>query len=42
MTEVTQDLSLAQARSLIDSYAFDLGCDNSERLFESWLDPLSC
>ena len=38
MTEVTQDLSLAQARSLIDSYAFDLGCDNSERLFESWLD----
>ena len=38
MTELTQDLSLAQARSLIDSYAFDLGCNNSERLFESWLD----
>ena len=38
MTELTQDLSLAQARSLIDSYAFDLGCNNSERLFEYWLD----
>ena len=38
MTELTQDLSLAQARSLIDSYAFDLGCHNPEKLFESWLE----
>ncbi len=38
MTELTQDLSLAQARSLIDSYAFDLGCDNPERLFDYWLE----
>ena len=32
MTELTQDLSLAQARSLMDSYAFDLGRDNVEKL----------
>jgi hypothetical protein len=38
MTELTQDLSLAQARSLIDSYAFDLGRDNAEKLLEYWLD----
>ncbi len=38
MTELTQDLSLAQALSLIDSYAFDLGGDNVEQLVESWLD----
>jgi hypothetical protein len=38
MTELTQDLSLAQARSLIDSYAFDLGCDDPERLFDYWLE----
>jgi hypothetical protein len=38
MTELTQDLSLAQARSLIDSYAFDLGRDRAEKLLEYWLD----
>lgn len=38
MTELTQDLSLAQARSLMDSYAFDLGRDNAEKLLEYWLD----
>jgi hypothetical protein len=38
MTELTQDLSLAQARSLIDSYAFDLGRDHAEKLLEYWLD----
>ena len=38
MTELTQDLSLAQARSLMDSYAFDLGRDNVEKLIEYWLD----
>ncbi|MCC0176233.1 hypothetical protein I4641_04485 [Waterburya agarophytonicola K14] len=36
MTELTQDLSLAQAKSLIDSYAFDLGGDDAEQLLESW------
>ena len=38
MTELLQDLSLAQARSLIDSYAFDLGGDDAKNLLESWLD----
>lgn len=38
MTELTQDLSLAQARSLIDSYAFDLGRDDAEKLLKYWLD----
>lgn len=38
MTELTQDISLAQARSLMDSYAFDLGRDNAEKLLEYWLD----
>ena len=38
MTEITQNLSLAQARSLIDSYAFDLGRDNAETLLQYWLD----
>jgi hypothetical protein len=38
MTELTQDLSLAQARSLMDSYAFDLGRDSAEKLLEYWLD----
>lgn len=38
MNELTQDLSLAQARSLIDSYAFDLGRDRAEKLLEYWLD----
>ena len=37
MTELTQDLSLAQARSLMDSYDFDLGRDNVEKLLEYWL-----
>ena len=38
MTELTQNLSLAQARSLIDSYAFDLGRDDAEKLLKYWLD----
>ncbi|MGD1919199.1 MAG: hypothetical protein ACFCAD_10080 [Pleurocapsa sp.] len=38
MTELTQDLSLAQTFSLIDSYAFDLGGDDAKQLIESWLD----
>jgi hypothetical protein len=38
MTELTKDLSLAQAHSLIDSYAFDLGGDNAEKLLQYWLD----
>ena len=37
MTELTQDLSLAQAHSLIDSYAFDLYGDDAEQLLQSWL-----
>ena len=37
MTELTQDLSLAQARSLINSYAFDLGNENADRLLQYWL-----
>ena len=37
MTELTQDLSLAQAHSLIDSYAFDLYGDDTEQLLQSWL-----
>ena len=38
MTELTPDLSLAQAYFWIDSYAFDLGGDNVEQLLEHWLD----
>ena len=38
MTELTQDLSLAQARSLMDSYDFDLGRDSVENLLDCWLD----
>ena len=38
MSELTQNLSLAQARSLIDSYAFDLGHVDAERLLQYWLD----
>lgn len=38
MTEPTQDLSLAQTLSLIDSYAFDLGSNSAQQLIESWLD----
>lgn len=38
MTELTQNLSLAQARSLIDSYAFDLGHVNAESLLKYWLE----
>ena len=38
MTELTQDLSLAQARSLLDSYAFDLGREQAEKLLEYWLE----
>ena len=37
MTELTQDLSLAQAHSLIDSYDFDLGGENAEQLLQFWL-----
>ena len=38
MTELTQDLPLAQARSLMDSYDFDLGSDDIEKLLDDWLD----
>ena len=38
MTELTPDLSLAQAHFLIDSYPFDLGGDDVEQLLEHWLD----
>jgi hypothetical protein len=38
MTELDRDLSLAQARSLIDSYAFDLGRNCATKLLERWLD----
>ncbi|MGL4879502.1 MAG: hypothetical protein ACRC8K_00370 [Waterburya sp.] len=38
MTELTKDLSLAQAHSLINSYAFDLGGDDAEKLLKYWLD----
>ena len=37
MTEPNRDLSLAQARSLIDSYTFDLGRDDADQLFKNWL-----
>lgn len=37
MTEPDRDLSLAQARSLIDSYAFDLGRDDADQLLKNWL-----
>lgn len=37
MTELTQDLSMAQALSLIDSYAFDLGGDDAEQILRYWL-----
>ena len=37
MTELTQDLSLAQVCSLIDSYAFDLDGYDIEQLLQSWL-----
>ncbi|MEO1669582.1 MAG: hypothetical protein AAFR77_02170 [Cyanobacteria bacterium J06631_2] len=38
MTELTQDLSLAQACSLMNSYDFDLGRDNANKLVDCWLD----
>ena len=38
MTKLTQDLSIAQALSLIDSYAFDVGENKPEELLQSWLD----
>ena len=41
MTESNRDLSLAQARSLIDSYAFDLGRDDAEKLLKYWLNLYS-
>ena len=41
MTELTQDLPLAQARSLMDSYAFDLGGDDVEKLLDDWRDLYS-
>lgn len=37
MTELTPNLSLAQARSLIDSYAFDLEGKDTDKLLQSWL-----
>ena len=36
MTELTQNLSLAQVRSLIDSYAFDLGCNSIDDILQGW------
>ena len=41
MTESTQNLSLAQARSLIDSYAFDLCGEDAQHLLQCWLDVYS-
>ncbi|MEL6493499.1 MAG: hypothetical protein AAFQ41_00045 [Cyanobacteria bacterium J06623_7] len=41
MTELTQDLPLAQARSLMDSYAFDLGGDDVIELLDDWLNLYS-
>ncbi len=38
MTELTPDLSLAQAHSLINSYDFDLGNESAEQLLQQWLD----
>lgn len=38
MTELTQDLSLDQALSLIDSYAFDLEGEDAEQLLRYWVD----
>ena len=38
MTELTQDLSLAQTFSLIDRYSFALGGGDAEQLLQSWLD----
>ena len=37
MTELTQDLSLDQALSLIDSYAFDLEGEDAEQLLQYWV-----
>ena len=37
MTKLNQDLSIAQALSLIDSYAFDVGATRPEELLQSWL-----
>ena len=37
MTELNRDLSWAQARSLIDSYAFDLGHDDAAKLLQRCL-----
>lgn len=41
MTELTQDLSLAQVCSLIDSYAFDLDGYEIEQLLQSWLETFN-
>ncbi|BAZ46147.1 hypothetical protein NIES4102_31760 [Chondrocystis sp. NIES-4102] len=38
MTELIQDLSLAQAHSLINSYGFDLGEEDALVLLQCWLD----
>lgn len=38
MTELTHDLSLAQAHSLIDSYDFDLGREKAQQLLQGWLE----
>lgn len=37
MTELTPNLSLAQALSLIDSYDFDLKGKDTDKLLQSWL-----
>ena len=41
MTELTQDLPLAQASSLMDSYDFDLGGEDVAELLDDWLDLYS-
>ena len=41
MTELTNDISLAQAHSLINSYDFDLGREKAPKLLQSWLEKYS-
>jgi len=41
MTELTHDISLAQAHSLIDSYGFDLEGEKASQLLQSWLEKYS-
>ena len=41
MTQLNHDISLAQAHSLIDSYGFDLGREETPKLLQSWLEKYS-